>query len=78
MSGFEVTTLRSQSFKKLKVFAMFAEPCFHETIVITVPLGPSRFLKAPFDGDLCIFYFVVFLRTLCYVTFTKNVMYTYV
>ena len=53
------------------VQAMFSEPCFHETIIITVPLGPSGFEKVICSMELGSFtVFVVFLCAICYTIFS--------
>ena len=44
-----------------------SDPAFHETIVITVPLGPTGFSKRHFfDGDLLILILSAFLCAMFY------------
>ena len=68
--GFQKNTLWTTFSHKVSTFAVtvswFGRPCrdlaFHETILITVPFGPSGFFKVTFvDGDWLMFFSSFFL-----------------
>ena len=66
---------RTNASNKTRLFSYWTAPCrdpvFYETIVITVPLGPSRFLNVRWGMKIGSFYVLsAFLCVNIYITFS--------